>query len=206
MVEARLPVRMGVGPRFHVRVDTQMCLLQVLSEILLRPRWPHEMNIRKAKDEDAGQIVRIFHETIHKVNIEDYTAEQIDAWSPRLADAREWSINRLHTRNTYVADDGGMVTGFGELVSDGHIDCLYCHYQYQRQGVGSVILRRIEEEAVASGLPRLFTEASVTARPFFEAHGFTVVKEQGVIRRGVELTTFAMEKQLEANNRLEHIC
>ena len=43
---------------------------------------------------------------------------------------------------------------------------------------------------------RIFTEASVTARPFFERRGFRVVSERRVWRQGVELTNFAMEKSL----------
>ena len=43
---------------------------------------------------------------------------------------------------------------------------------------------------------RVFTEASVTARPFFERRGFRVVRERRVARRGVQLTNFAMEKPL----------
>ena len=154
------------------------------------------MEIRQATDDDAHQIVRIFHETIHHANLGDYTREQVDAWSPREPDPREWIAARLPNRTTFVADDNGVLAGFGELEPDGHLDCLYCDHRYQRRGVGSSILRMIEKEAVSSGLSRLFTEASITARPFFEAHGFVVLKEQTVLRNGVQLTNFAMEKRL----------
>ena len=157
------------------------------------------MNVRKATDEDADQIVRIFHDTVHTVNLGDYTQEQVDAWSPEMPDPEAWTSHRLCTRSTFVADDNSILAGFGELERDGHIDGFYCHHQYQRQGVGSALLHRIEQEAISAGLHRLFTEASITARPFFAAYGFVVLKQQIVVRLNVELTNFLMEKQLQAD-------
>jgi N-acetylglutamate synthase-like GNAT family acetyltransferase len=160
------------------------------------------MIIRRARDEDSEQIVRIFHETIHKVNVRDYTREQVDAWSPRMPNREEWTVRRLHTRATFVADEGGIIAGFGELERDGHVDCFYCHHEWQRQGVGSAILARIEREAAQLGLGRLFTEASITAKPFFEARGFRVVARQTAVRRGVALVNFRMEKELASEGRV----
>jgi putative acetyltransferase len=42
----------------------------------------------------------------------------------------------------------------------------------------------------------LFTEASITAKPFFQRMGFSVVKEQEVSRRGETFINYAMEKFL----------
>ena len=41
---------------------------------------------------------------------------------------------------------------------------------------------------------KIVTHASITARPFFEKRGYTVIKEQQVERQGVLLTNFVMEK------------
>jgi N-acetylglutamate synthase-like GNAT family acetyltransferase len=46
------------------------------------------------------------------------------------------------------------------------------------------LAKRTREDARGLGLGRIFTEASVTARPFFERHGFRVLREQTVSRRG----------------------
>ena len=157
------------------------------------------MKVREATRADARQIVAIFHDTIHTVNKKDYTTEQVNAWSPAVPDADEWAERKFHNRTTFVADDDGTIVGFGELEDNGHVDCFYCHRACQRRGVGSAILRRIEDKARTLRLTRLFTEASVTARPFFETRGFAVAKRQSVICRGVELANFVMEKTLTAN-------
>ena len=46
------------------------------------------------------------------------------------------------------------------------------------------------------GIPRIHTEASTTARPFFEHDGFRVREAQTVVQSGAELTNFAMDKTM----------
>ncbi|MGH2415759.1 MAG: GNAT family N-acetyltransferase [Microcystaceae cyanobacterium] len=99
---------------------------------------------------------------------------------------------------TYVADEEGMIVGFGELEPNGHIDCFYCHKNYQRRGVGRQIYQAIEAKTFELGLDCLFTEASITAKPFFQHMGFSVVKEQQVTRRGETFTNYTMEKFLKS--------
>jgi putative acetyltransferase len=64
------------------------------------------------------------------------------------------------------------------------------------RGVGGLLYEAVEREARGKGLVRLSTEASITARPFFERRGFCIVREQTVSRRGVSMTNFFMEKDL----------
>ena len=154
------------------------------------------MNIRLATPADAPQIVQIFYDTIHKVNARDYTPEQIEAWASSKPNPSVWARDRMCTRTTYVADAQGAVLGFAELDRRGGIDCFYCHHAHQRQGIRSLFLHEIERTAISQGMTRLFTAASITAPPFFKAHGFVTVKQQSVIRDNIALLNFIMEKKL----------
>jgi putative acetyltransferase len=88
------------------------------------------------------------------------------------------------------------MAGFISLEWDGHIDLLYIHPDFQSRGVASMLLWRLEASAEARGLVRLFTEASITAKPFFERRGFRVIAAQTVLRRGQALANFRMERRL----------
>ena len=156
--------------------------------------------IRNYREGDAPEIARLFYETVRSVNRKDYSEEQVEAWAPGVPDPDEWH-ERMTGRRTLVAEGGGQVVGFAELEGDGHLDMLYLHKDAVRRGVGSGLYRAVEREARASGLGRIFTEASITARPFFERHGFRVVREQTVTVRGVPMTNFAMEKPLPPPGR-----
>lgn len=154
------------------------------------------MEIRLFRLEDAEQVAQLFHETVREVNCRDYSEKQVHAWAPDDIHFRNWE-KTCAQRFTYVADQAGVIVGFGELEVNGHISCFYCHKNYQRCGVGSQIYQAIEAKAIAFGLDDLVTEASITARPFFERMGFFLLKEQQVLCRGEIFTNYAMKKSLE---------
>ena len=151
--------------------------------------------IRDYERGDAGPICRLFYETVRTVNLGDYSPEQVRAWAPDLPEAAAWH-GRMSGRHTLVADEGGEVVGFAELEEDGHLDMLYCRADAVGRGVGSLLYAAVEERARGLGVGRIFTEASITARPFFVRRGFRVLRRNTVLREGIELTNFSMEKAL----------
>lgn len=155
------------------------------------------IKIRLFKAQDADQVAQLFHQTVREVNARDYSSAQVNAWAPDDIHFRDWVAVCL-SRFTYVAEEAGAIAGFAELEPDGHIDCFYCHKDYQRRGVGSQLYQAIEAKALELPVNRLFVEVSITAKPFFQRMGFAIVKEQTVARRSETFTNFAMEKILYA--------
>src|ERR671917_1738280 len=151
--------------------------------------------IRDYEQVDAPAIARLFYETVRSVNRADYSEEQVEAWAPAVPDAGEWH-DRMAGRRTLVAKEGGEVVGFCELEEDGHLDMFYVRKDAVGRGIGRSLYEAAERAARRWDLGLLFTEASVTARPFFERQSFRVLGERRVLRLGVELTNFAMEKIL----------
>lgn len=154
------------------------------------------MLIRLFQKQDSDRIAQLFHDTVHEVNNRDYSPDQLKAWSPDDLHFIDWEdfCTKIFT---YVAEEEGEIIGFGQLEANGHINCFYCHKDYQRCGVGIRIYREIEAKALELKIERLFVEASITARAFFKSRGFAVVKEQQVICRGEKFTNFVMEKLLQ---------
>ncbi len=151
------------------------------------------MQIRLFCPKDSEQVAQLFHDTVRLINIQDYSQKQVEAWAPNDLYFRNWS--KIYSgRFTYVAIKNDKIIGFGELEANGHIDCFYVHHLYQRKGVGSKIYQAIEIKARELKLTRLFTEASITAKPFFINQGFVVIKQQQIFCRGVAFINFLMEK------------
>jgi putative acetyltransferase len=73
---------------------------------------------------------------------------------------------------------------------------MYVHPEHEGRGIASALLTCLETAARRESLVRLFTEASITARPFFERRGFTVLTAQLVEFRGEEFKNYRMEKLL----------
>jgi GNAT superfamily N-acetyltransferase len=153
------------------------------------------MQIRAYQPKDAGQMARLIYDTVHTINRRDYSLEQVNAWMPEVPSEEGWAA-RYPARIAFVAEDQEKIAGFAELEPNGHIDCFYCHHSYQHQGVGRQLYQRLEEEAKTINLERLFVEASITARSFFERMGFQTLQENHFLRNDVMLSNFTMEKFL----------
>ena len=142
------------------------------------------MLIRLFQEQDSEQIAQLFHDTIREVNIRDYLPAQVQAWAPVDLYFTDWTED-CSSNFTYVAEEENKIIGFAQLETDGHIDCFFCHKDYQRCGVGTRLYRAIEAKALELKIERLFVEVSITARAFFKSRGFSVVKEQQVTCRGL---------------------
>lgn len=86
------------------------------------------------------------------------------------------------------------MAGFAELELNGHIDRMYVSADHQGQGVGSALMAALLAEAKRLQLVRLLAEVSITARAFFEAHGFVVLAPQEVTLRGAKFLNYRMER------------
>ncbi|MBN9507734.1 MAG: GNAT family N-acetyltransferase [Alphaproteobacteria bacterium] len=158
---------------------------------------PDVLAVRPYAPADAEALIALFKGAVRIVARRDYSEAQVMAWAPDDIE-RTLFAARCASRPTWVAETGGTVVGFTDLEPDGHLDMMFVHPGFQRQGVASALLRQVEDAAGAGHLRRLFTEASITARPFFERRGFRVIAPETVARRGQALLRFRMEKFLRA--------
>lgn len=150
------------------------------------------MEIRGYSSAYIHAIVNLFRDTVHRINIKDYSQEQVDVWAPADVDMVAWDESfKAHT--SVVAIDRGVVVGFGDIDSSGYIDRLYVHADYQRQGIATAICDRLESSVDTC---RITVHASITARRFFEKRGYRTVRSQNVVRHGVLLENYVMELQL----------
>ena len=148
------------------------------------------MVLRAYRSADCPALAELLYQTVHQVNIRDYTQEQVDAWATGQADLERWD-RELREHRTVVAWEDGLIVGFGDMDKTGYLDRLFVHKDFQGRGIATAICDALEGESAA---PRLWVQASLTARPFFEGRGYRVVKAQQVERRGVLLPNFVMEK------------
>ncbi len=153
------------------------------------------VSLRPALASDVSEICRLYRETVTAINIRDYTPEQVAVWAAAADDEQKW-MRLLGEQRFIIAESGGIITGFISLARGEYIDFLYIHKDYQRRGIARALLADIEELAVQSGARTLGTDASITARPFFERHGFRALRENNKIFNGVEFINYYMEKTL----------
>lgn len=120
------------------------------------------MEIRRYKSVDLRQISRLFYETVHAVNIKDYTKEQINAWATGRIDLKEWDAS-FQRHITYVVTENDLVVGFGDIDRTGYLDKLFVHKDFQGRGIATAICDRLENEAEVECIR---VHASITAKSF----------------------------------------
>ncbi|HEV7280262.1 MAG TPA: GNAT family N-acetyltransferase [Pirellulaceae bacterium] len=159
---------------------------------------PDAILLRRFRQDDLPALIDLFRDTVRRVNVRDYTPEQVRAWAPDEIDPAKW--RSFEGRFAIVAEAEGRIVGFADLEADGHLDRFFVHAEMQGRGVGRALLQELLREAERLSLPRIFADVSITARPFFERHGFVVLAEQSVEVRGERLTNYRMELALSGRS------
>jgi len=146
--------------------------------------------------DDMEQITNLFRETILHINSKDYSDLQVQKWASRADNSNKWR-DRIRHQYFLVAEKDDQIIGFGSINKEAYLDTLFVHKDYQKEGVGSAILQVLLAHTRNTGKPEVYTEASLTARPFLEKHGFRTKRPQQKVRDGVVFVNFAMIKALQ---------
>lgn len=148
--------------------------------------------LRKYSEGDLEEIADLFYNTVHFINIRDYSLSQVDVWADGKIDYNKWNCSFLE-HYSIVALKHGVIAGFGDIDKNHYLDRLYVHKNYQGQGIASSICNELEKYAAGH---LVTVHASITARGFFENRGYKVLKEQQVERSGILLKNYVMEKYI----------
>jgi putative acetyltransferase len=158
---------------------------------------PMDLLIRDFKPGDEAALWDVFFTAIHRLAASDYNRAQLDAWAPAHRDLVRWAT-RMRQIAPFVAESEGKIVGYADLQADGYIDHFFVAPAFARRGVGSQIMQHILNVALHRGTGRLYSNVSITARPFFERWGFLAESPQEVTIQGVILRNFRMGKALGA--------
>ncbi len=156
------------------------------------------MVIRSYRQGDHVAVAETFSRAVHEIASKVYSPAQCLAWSAQEANYDHWK-KRCELKRPLVAVIGTEIAGFLELDPNGHIDCAYINPSFQRRGIMTCLVRHAVETCFNSGIERVYTEASICAKPMFEKIGF-VVLEETIVRIGeVELQNYRMERLKEGH-------
>ena len=145
---------------------------------------------------DFESILTLFHNTVHTINIRDYSPEQINVWASSILNKEKWA-QLLSAHFTYVVEINAKIVGFADMTKNGSLKHLYVDKDFQRHGIASLLLKAIEQKAQTLGLNEIITESSITAKPFFEKRGFIIIKQQKKIVRGACFINYIMKKMIQ---------
>lgn len=150
------------------------------------------MQIRKFKPEDQEEKKKVHKKAIRGIASEDYSEKQIKAWS----DFSDYGGIEEEVKR-WVAVEDDKIIGFSDYrPNESRVTGVYVHPDYTGQGIGSKLLEKVLEDAENQGLVKLNSESSITAKEFYQKHGFELVEEVEHETNGVQMKAFEMKRKL----------
>ncbi|MCP0913763.1 GNAT family N-acetyltransferase [Legionella sp. 27cVA30] len=130
-------------------------------------RHPH-FTLRAA---DLESIVELFKDTVHGVNANDYTLEQLAAWAPQHIHHTQARWQSLLGNIALAAEIDGLLVGFADLTHHGYLDRLFVHKNYLRQGIAARLVKQLEQQAMAHELKELQQKQALLPNHFSSTAG-----------------------------------
>jgi len=150
------------------------------------------MEIRPVEENDRKGIINlvldIYKEASFAITFSsEPSAESLDM----MLREKFWMVSSGRAID-YVAVDGGSIIGECEVIKEGSIGKvgILVAKGYRKKGIGSVLLKKCEEDAKWIGVRRLEAEIAViniAARSFFEASGFSITDSESIIKGGAKI-------------------
>jgi putative acetyltransferase len=153
------------------------------------------MVVRDFCDGEEAALRSVFFSSVHELASGNYSPEQLEAWAPREYNENDW-VERMRDLRPFVAEVDDCVAGYAALQASGYIDHFYVAASYARRGVGNALMEGIHQAARQRPLVELWTDASLTAEPFFRKWNFVAESRRSVVVRGVGMFNVRMRKQL----------
>jgi len=144
---------------------------------------------------DIEEITQLFYDTIQGINSKDYPKDEIDDWSSWYTAIDKWA-ERVNEQYFIVAKKDGKIVGFSSLAKDGYLDFMLVHKDFQGQGIAKTLLTNIENKAFIQQNELIYSDVSITAKGFFEKHGFDVERQQLKKSKKKALINFRMTKRI----------
>jgi N-acetylglutamate synthase-like GNAT family acetyltransferase len=153
--------------------------------------------IRKAKRNDAQDVLHIRNAAIRSRCADFYSVEQLSKWTK--GDLTEQFAEAVENY-CYVAISGELVVATGMInLESGKIDALFVEPTHMSTGLGKEMLFHLEKLAHEVGLTQLSLNSTLNAAPFYRAHGFvgdSIATYESP--RGVSLACVPMVKALSS--------
>lgn len=153
------------------------------------------MVIRKAKIEDVKGIVETHYDAIHNIASTDYNKTILNTWHSEFKSKIKKVINNTKVE-IFVCDENGKIVGFSIIVpNNNELRAIYVRANYSNKGIGTQLLQALEKRAFELSLPRLHLYSSITAKKFYQKHGYDILRnEVFTFPNGKKMDCIIMEK------------
>lgn len=155
--------------------------------------------LRAGKPSDAPGIFAVHDRAIRELGRGIYSETQVESWAEGNSPERYVEAMRDEGERflVAVARRRGIV-GFCAY-KDQELRGLYVDPDWARRGLGTILLKRAEAIIAAGGHRKVVIGASLVGLPFYELHGYRVIRHRHWrTRGGLMIPAADMEKPIGA--------
>lgn len=156
--------------------------------------------IRRAEIEDMNAVMDAHRRSIQQICSQDYNEDQVAKWSNVKYSSDIWN-NSVSNEFHLVVEVDGVIEGLChakiDKLQEGHIVGLYFTKKIAGKGIGREVFQRAIDYIKSHNASRVFINATITAKGFYEKMGFEVLEQTKMDVRGTTLDCFKMEKKFK---------
>ena len=151
------------------------------------------MNLRQITIKDQLELKKVYFDSIQSLDEKIYSEEQKRAWSSQAWDNPNFDKSITKGKG-WLLSEKGVIIAFATRYPNNRIALFYCKGKFQRKGIGSKLLHKLEDEAKKEGLDSLTTEASHISFELFLKNGWEIIRKEKVIINNIFFERYKMIK------------
>ena len=157
------------------------------------------MNLRQITIKDQLELKKVYFDSIQSLDDKIYSHEQKRAWS-----SQAWhnpNFDKSITKGKgWLLSKQGLIIAFATRYPSNRIALFYCKGKFQRQGYGSNLLTKLEDEAKKEDLDYLLTEASLISYKLFLKNEWKILRKEKVTINNIFFERYKMTKIIKKIN------
>jgi GNAT superfamily N-acetyltransferase len=153
-----------------------------------------DIKIRKLKLSDLNAIRNLIHNIINICYSGVYNAEAIKYFKDYHNN--ENILKGAKEGYTIILVSNNQIIGTGTITGD-YITRVFVNPEFQKQGLGKLLMQKLEEKALSAGIDTVKLDSSLPAKKFYDSLCYETIEKTFVeVENGKKLDYYIMEKRL----------
>ena len=153
------------------------------------------MLLRQINIKDKSVLKSIYFDSIISIDEKIYSPEQKYIWSSQAWVNPEFD-NTIIKGKGWVLDDNSNLKGFAIRHPKNKLALLYCRNKDKRKGNGTILLKKIEDDAKKDNVIFIETDASLISFKLLLKNNWKIIHEEKIIIKNTSFVRFKMNKKL----------
>jgi GNAT superfamily N-acetyltransferase len=154
----------------------------------------NNLKTRKFKLSDLDTVRDLIHKTIDISYSAFYNAEAIKYFKDYHNIKN--ILKAVKKGYTIVLERSNRIIGTATLI-DNYITRVFVNPKFQKQGLGKLLMKKLETKALSAGIRLVKLDSSLPAKKFYDSLGYKTIKKTfAKVENGKKLHYYKMEKSL----------